>query len=989
MRPLERLETAGLTQSILANLLEGCQILGPDYRYVYANEMAARFVRTNPEHLVGRPIADVYPGTEGAEMRAALRRCMEGRAPECLQHEMTLPDGTRRWFEFRFLPVPVGVAILSAEIAESRRSGITACASPMAGANSSIELLRKTGEQLEAIVGAAPAAIFSLDNEGRVSTWNAGAERLFGWTAEEAVGRPVPMVPERQSPSHEERRLRALAAESAPELEVEYGRKDGTLFWTCLSTAPLRDRDGNRVGTIAVATDASQRKQVERERDVALAFLRIANESTSTRDLVARAVRFFREECGFEAVGIRLSEGDDYPYFEVTGFSAEFVRKENSLCCRDSAGCIQRGVDSAPLLDCMCGNVIRGRVDPTKPFFTSQGAFWSNHVSQLAANTTEADRPARTRNRCVSQGYESVGLFPLPSGDGCLGLLQLNDRREGRFSAESVALYERFAGYLAVAVAKMRADEALTQSEARYRALVSNLQDVVAELEEGKARTRAIYEHLPNPAFVWKRANDGFVLSDFNEAARAITQNGVLEFVGQPPEALEAGIPQLTVDLHRCFQSRGSVRREADCKFSGSNKLGRFVLTYGLIPSDMVILHTEDVTEQRQAEEQLRLSQRLEAVGRLAGGVAHDFNNLLSVIISYADFAFESLRDPDPVREDIREIQKAGRRAETLTRQLLAFSRKQVLEPIVLNLNKIILDVETMLRRVLGEDIEIVPRLKEDVGTVQADPGQVEQVIMNLAVNARDAMPRGGKLTIETRDVDLDDLCAAQHAGVPPGSYVLLSVSDTGEGMDAGTREHIFEPFFTTKEKGKGTGLGLATVYGIVKQSGGNICVYSEVGHGTTFQVYLPRVDGAITATRRRPPSIAAAGCETVLIVEDEDAVRKLAERILRSTGYHVLSAGSGGDALLLCEKCVGAIDLLLTDVIMPQMSGRALAERLTKLTPNLRVVYMSGYTDDAIVHHGVLEPGMHFIGKPFSAADLAKKVRDVLDEVKCSMKQP
>jgi PAS domain S-box-containing protein len=386
--------------------------------------------------------------------------------------------------------------------------------------------------------------------------------------------------------------------------------------------------------------------------------------------------------------------------------------------------------------------------------------------------------------------------------------------------------------------------------------------------------------------------------------------------------------------------------------------------------------------ERQRLEEQLRMAQRLEAVGRLAGGVAHDFNNLLSVIINCASFASEGLGEDHPVRADIVEIQRAGERAATLTRQLLAFSRKQLLEPEVLCLNRVVSGIDSMLRRLLGEDIEVEVRLAEDLGNAVADPGQLEQVIVNLAVNARDAMPQGGKLTIETTNVDLDDEFARQHVSVKPGPFVMLSVTDSGAGMDAETQAHLFEPFFTTKEKGKGTGLGLSTVYGIVKQSGGNIWVYSEPGRGTTLKVYLPQVDAPAVDVRKRPATVLAAGSETVLLVEDDDAVRRLAERVLRGAGYHVLTAPSGTEALVLYEQQQGrAVDLLLTDVVMPQMGGRELAEHLARKSPRLKVLYMSGYADGALTHRGVLDPGTRIVGKPFSATELTRKVREVLDE--------
>jgi signal transduction histidine kinase len=384
--------------------------------------------------------------------------------------------------------------------------------------------------------------------------------------------------------------------------------------------------------------------------------------------------------------------------------------------------------------------------------------------------------------------------------------------------------------------------------------------------------------------------------------------------------------------------------------------------------------------DHERTQEQLVAAQRLEAVGRLAGGIAHDFNNLLSVIMTYGEFAIERLRARDPIREDIEQVVRAGRRAADLTRQLLAFSHKQIMEPRVTNLNDVIKGFEAMLRRLLGEDIDIEIHAASDLGNVLADPGHLEQVVMNLAVNARDAMPEGGKLTIETRNVELDQEYADGHIAVKPGPFVQVSVADAGVGIPPEVRSQIFEPFFTTKEMGKGTGLGLSMVYGIVKQSGGHIWVYSEPGQGTTFKVYLPRVDAEVVEREQPRRSAAASGHETILLVEDEPMVRDSAERILTSAGYRVLVASNGGEALLLCEEHGARIDLVLTDVVMPNMSGQVLAERIEKLHPDLKVLFTSGYTDNAIVHDGVLDAGTQFIEKPFSVAALTAKVRSVLD---------
>jgi signal transduction histidine kinase/CheY-like chemotaxis protein/putative methionine-R-sulfoxide reductase with GAF domain len=395
------------------------------------------------------------------------------------------------------------------------------------------------------------------------------------------------------------------------------------------------------------------------------------------------------------------------------------------------------------------------------------------------------------------------------------------------------------------------------------------------------------------------------------------------------------------------------------------------------------VLYDSYRRQQRESvlEETLRQSQKMEAIGRLAGGVAHDFNNLLTVIIGHCDLLRVRARDEDAVLREIQEIRRAGERASSLTRQLLAFSRRQVLEPKVLALGGVVPGMLPMLRRLIRQDVELVTLQDPELAHVKTDPGQIEQVIMNLAVNARDAMPRGGRLTVETRNVDLDEAFARRHPPTRPGRYVMLAVSDTGCGMDERTRSRIFEPFFTTKEPGKGTGLGLATVYGIVKQSGGYIWVESEPGRGTSFRIYLPPVEGAVaTAETAAAPPVPSLGTETVLLVEDEDVVRSLARQMLEMHGYRVLEAGRGPEALRICERHDGDIHLLLTDVVMPDMNGRALAERMKSLRPGIKVLYMSGYTADAIAHHGVLDVDVAFVQKPFSKDSLARKVREALD---------
>lgn len=390
----------------------------------------------------------------------------------------------------------------------------------------------------------------------------------------------------------------------------------------------------------------------------------------------------------------------------------------------------------------------------------------------------------------------------------------------------------------------------------------------------------------------------------------------------------------------------------------------------------------QDITDRKQLEEQYRQAQKMEAIGTLAGGVAHDFNNLLTVIMGYSEVYLSTLRPEDPLRMPLTEIKKAGERATGLTRQLLAFSRKQVLMPAVLDLNTILADMAKMLNRLIGEDIALKILPSSDLWKVKADPGQMEQVMMNLVVNARDAMPLGGKLLLETKNVAIDGGYLQTHTQLSPGDYVLLAITDTGTGMDAATKARIFEPFFTTKGPTKGTGLGLATVYGIVKQSGGQIEVYSEVGQGTTFKIYLPRdKSGQASNSVARVFTPLRGGAETVLLVEDEEGIRTLAKTVLQKYGYTVIEARNGGEAFMFCEANAKPIELLLTDVVMPNMSGRQLSERLAAFQPKMKTLYMSGYTDDAIVHHGVLEPGTPFLQKPFHPEEMARKVREILDQ--------
>jgi PAS domain S-box-containing protein len=526
-----------------------------------------------------------------------------------------------------------------------------------------------------------------------------------------------------------------------------------------------------------------------------------------------------------------------------------------------------------------------------------------------------------------------------------------------------------------------------------FNSMATNLERVLGELQAKEAANRRLGTILEQTEEAILTVDLEARITSWNLGARRLLGRSAEEMLGEPLASLFAvSVADPQALATRLLDTRLPERIETEFKTAAGAPIEVMASGSPLSAADGRldghIIVARDITERRRAEveraeleEQFRQAQKTEAVGRLAGGVAHDFNNLLTVITGRSEFLRLQLRADDPLLRHVDIITQGAQRAAKLTAQLLAFSRRQVLQPRVLDLNSVIGGMEEMLRRLIGENIALVMRPAPSLGRVMADPGQVEQILMNLAVNARDAMPEGGRLTLETGNVERDESFARQHIDAPSGSYVMLAVTDSGTGMSAETQARLFEPFFTTKEVGKGTGLGLATVYGIVKQSGGDIWVYSELGRGSCFRVYLPRVD-ALAETAEIPDGAGAApqGHETILLVEDEPDLRALALEILEMHGYRVLVAAEAGEACRLSDGHAGRIDLLLTDVVMPGKSGRELAALLTARRPELRVIYMSGYTADAIVSDGVLDPEIMFLQKPYSPATLALKVRDVLD---------
>jgi PAS domain S-box-containing protein len=570
---------------------------------------------------------------------------------------------------------------------------------------------------------------------------------------------------------------------------------------------------------------------------------------------------------------------------------------------------------------------------------------------------------------------------PLEAGDHVYGWIYVADKLASlEFTEEDSRILTALAAQAALAF----------ENAERFRTIQEHARQLETEIEERKRaedRFRVLVETSPTGIVI---ADERGRIAEVNAQALQMFGYDRGELIGEVIEILLPERLRRSHQGHRSGYAKGPhvrpmgvgmelpARRKDGTEFPAEISLGPLVTKEGVLVSSTIV----DITGRKKMEGQLRQSQRMEAIGKLAGGVAHDFNNLLAVILGSADVVLDKLPADHPSRRKLELIRQAGSSAADLTRQLLAFSRQQMLQPRLLDLKDILKRTQVLLARLIGENIQFTISLEPSLGQVKADPGQIEQVLLNLAVNARDAMPQGGRLRIEARNVELDDSYKDAHQPVVPGRYVMLAVEDTGSGMDRDTQSRIFDPFFTTKELGKGTGLGLATVYGIVKQSAGYIWVYSELSKGTIFRVYLPRVDESTRPVEQKEPdSLISRGCETILLVEDSDSLRELAQEYLESVGYNVLKAASGKEALQQAREFNGTIHLLLTDVVMPEMSGPELASQMASLRPGIKVIFTSGYTDDTVARQGALDPGVTFIQKPYRPKALARKIREVLGE--------
>ncbi|MCM0083867.1 PAS domain-containing protein [Geomonas sp. Red32] len=734
-----------------------------------------------------------------------------------------------------------------------------------------------------------------------------------------------------------------------------------------ITVSPILDADGSVSACVHLGRDITARRKGDAFRQMGQQILRVLNDTEGQRAALGAVVSLVRKLTAVDAVGIRLQDGDDFPFFHQEGFSDSFLGTEMTLLGREPGGGPCLGPDGKPSLQCTCGTVLCGAQEGAD-LFTPGGSFWTNDTLPFAELPVEKDPRIAPRNECIHHGFRSVALIPIRAKGRIAGLLQLNDRRTGRFSIEAIEALEDVAKNIGEALLRKQAEEKLKASQQFLSTLTDQLPGLVA---------------------YW------------NRDLRCTYANHAYErWFGRPrDEVMRLTLPELlgeeTFRLHEA-KARAALNGEyqlfeRSLKKPGGESGHLWVHYIPDVVDDQVhgfyVLGT-DVTELKETEEakdrlelQLQQAQKLESVGRLAGGVAHDFNNMLGVILGHAELALMKLEHFEPPQDDLIAIRNAAERSANLTRQLLAFARKQTISPRVMNLNDTVSGMMKMLQRLIGEDIELTWQPSPDLWQVKADPSQLDQILANLCVNSRDAIADTGRITIGTQNSVIDDTYCKMYPDAIPGSYVRLSVSDDGCGMDQQTRERIFEPFYTTKEVGKGTGLGLATVFGIVKQNQGFITVFSEPGHGTVFSIYLPRFQPVETqAVVPSHATEAAGGKETVLVVEDEPTILKMTEMMLEHQGYRVVTAGTPEEAVRIASQRRDPIHLLITDVIMPAMNGKDLGSLLRTLYPELKCLFMSGYTSDVIAQHGVLEEKVNFIQKPFSLQDLASKVRQALD---------
>jgi PAS domain S-box-containing protein len=847
------------------------------------------------------------------------------------------------------------------------------------------EALRQSQAELAAVQARyfdlyelAPAGYCTLSENGLILEANLAIATLLGAARSMMIKQSFSrfILPDDQDIYYLHRK-QLLETGEYDAYDLRMVKKDGTIFWAHLSCSAARDAGSSPLCRIVI-NDITERKFQEEERDLAARLIVLINTPGDFRERMSELTVLLHGWSGCAAVGIRLREGDDYPYFETCGFPPAFVQAENHLCAYGPDGKILRDDKDVPILECMCGNILRGRFDPAKPFFTAHGSFWSNNTTALLASTTAADCQARTRNRCNGIGYESVALIPLRSGDQVFGLLQFNDCHSNRFTPSLIAHFERMADSLATALSQRQAVEEMLASNELLKLFVRH-SPVYCYIKDVNS-TRSLVLH----------ASDNF--------QQMIGIPGS-EMIGRTMEDLYS--PEFAAKITAddwAVVSKGDVLRLDEELNGRSYTTIKFPINQG----DKTLLagYTIDITERKQAEEekirlegQIQRTLKMESIGSLAGGIAHDLNNILFPISGLSEMLLDDIPPDTPERQLIEQIHKSANRGSALVKQILTFSHQSNPQKLPIRIQPILKEALKLAQATIPRNIEVKSHIDTDCGMIIADPTQIHQIAMNLITNAFHAVEQtGGMIDIALKETSIDSfgekdelLFHAIPGDILVGRYACITVSDTGTGIDPRIIDKIFDPYFTTKELGKGTGLGLSVVHGIVKEHGGDIRVYSEVGKGTSFHVYLPLLEDAKnrknTAVTRKHPT----GCERILLVDDEEPIVHLEQMMLERLGYQVTTRTSSPDALDAFRANPSKFDLVISDKGMPNMTGEQLARELILIKPGIPIIICSGFSDENDEQQAKSLGVKGFLKKPVATGDLAAMVRKVLDEANVS----
>ena len=941
-------------------------ILDPDRRVRKVNGFVALFA--------GRPAAEMI-GMPGGEALRCLhhldnpRGC--GFGPHCSECRVrqavleTFASGQSQRDIEAWLPFPddettrekcLLISTAHLRIADAER--VLVCAQDITDRKQAEEVLQESEKKFRLTFYSSPDAVnINRLKDGLYIDVNDGFTQLTGFTRADVAGKTSLAIDIWHDPADRDKLVRQLQQTGVCDnLEARFKRKDGSLTTALMSARTISLNGEPHI--ISVTRDISERKRYEAEREITLNLLQFLHKENDLTALIKDITALMQRWSGCEAVGIRLQEEEDYPYYETRGFPPAFVEAESQLCRYDRDGRPICDTAGNPLLECMCGNVIQGRFDPGLPFFTGNGSFWTNSTSDLLASTSDDDRQTSTRNRCHGQGYESVALIPLRLGHRRLGLLQFNDSKRGRFDEQKIALFERLASNLAIGLTQRITVLALRESEEKYRSMLEAMDD---EIYICSPDLRIEYMNAAMIARIGRDATGEFCHNVIHGRDQKCPRCAHEKVLRGESITKEIAIPEMdkayNVSSSPIFHADGSV-----------SKLTIF----------------RDVSALKKMEARVQQAQKMEAIGALAGGIAHDFNNLLFPILGLSEMLLEDLPAASAEHDLTEEIYKAGRRASGLVKQILAFSRQTEQEKTPLRIQTILKEILKLTRATIPSSIEIARDIQPDCGLVMADPTQVHQVAMNLITNAYHATEGGGRITVGLKEIHLqgDD---GSESPIEPGKYALLTVSDTGCGIAPDIVEHIFEPYFTTKTQDKGTGLGLAVVYGIVTDHHGEIRVSSEEGQGTTFRVYLPLITKPCETPSKPPVMGDATGDERILIVDDEEAIARLETQMLERLGYRITSRESSVEALETFKADPGGFDLVITDMTMPHMTGDRLARALIGVRPDLPVILSTGFSETMNRDKAGALGIKGFLMKPVVKSELAKMVRDVLDGAKAS----